>query len=105
MKKCISSIIQQSYENLEIIVVDDGSTDGSGELCDQWGMQDPRVRVIHQQNKGVSATRNVLLANARGEYIAPIDADDWVEPEYLQVLFQQLKKILCSTGSLWDSHW
>lgn len=71
LNRCIQSVLDQTEQNFELLLVDDGSTDGSGELCDQWGMQDPRVRVIHQQNKGVSATRNVLLANARGS-ISPL---------------------------------
>lgn len=103
LNRCIQSVLDQTEQNFELLLVDDGSTDGSGELCDQWGMQDPRVRVIHQQNKGVSATRNVLLANARGEYIAPIDADDWVEPEYLQVLYALCKRWHVSVAAC--NHW
>lgn len=76
---CVSSIVDQPYSDWECILVDDGSSDGSGELCDQWDRKDIRIRVIHQPNRGVSFARNRGIKEAKGEYIYFIDADDWCE--------------------------
>ena len=91
LERCIQSVLRQTEQDFELLLADDGSTDGSGQLCDQWATRDARIRVIHQANKGLSATRNILIAHAKGTYIAPIDADDWVEPTYLHTLYS-----LCS---------
>ena len=77
---CVESIQGQTYSNLEMILVDDGSADGSGQLCDSFAEQDPRIRVIHQKNSGVSAARNAGLDIARGKYIYFVDGDDWIAP-------------------------
>ena len=79
-ENCIDSVTKQNYQNLEIIVVDDGSTDGSGELCDVIGKNDSRITVIHQENQGLSVARNTGLNIAHGEWIAFLDSDDWIEP-------------------------
>lgn len=79
LKECVDSILNQTYHNLEVILVDDGSTDGSGELCDAYATQDPRVRVIHKVNGGVSSSRNVGLEAVHGEYISFVDADDLLD--------------------------
>ena len=86
LEECIDSILAQSYQNLEILLVDDGSPDRCGEICDGYSRRDPRVRVIHQQNAGVSAARNAALNAARGAFIAFADADDWVEPDWIEAL-------------------
>ena len=78
LSKCLDSIIAQTYQNLEIILVDDGSTDGSGLLCDMYSQQDTRIRVIHQPNAGLSAARNAGLEACQGSYIVFIDSDDYV---------------------------
>jgi len=78
LPKCISSILSQSYENLEVILINDGSTDQSGAICGEYAQKDPRIKVIHQENKGISAARNAGLRCASGDYIAFVDGDDWI---------------------------
>lgn len=81
LERCIHSIIEQSYSHLEIILVNDGSTDRSGVICDQFQKCDPRVRVIHQDNGGVSSARNAGIRESTGDYITFVDSDDWLERE------------------------
>ena len=81
LDKCIESVTGQSYKNLEIILVDDGSADGSGSICDKWSHKDGRIVVVHQSNQGVSASRNHGLSLIRGEYLVFVDSDDWVESD------------------------
>lgn len=78
LDRCIRSVIRQSYENLEIILVDDGSTDNSPNLCDEWIKRDERIRVIHKINGGLSDARNAGLEVARGELITFVDSDDYI---------------------------
>ena len=80
LHECVASLRGQSYQRLEILLIDDGSRDASGKLCDDYASIDGRIRVIHQENKGLSAARNVGLREARGAYLAFVDADDYVEP-------------------------
>ncbi len=95
LSKCLDSIIHQTYENLEIILVDDGSTDACPEICDKYAKQDSRIKVIHQENMDVSGARNTGLANVSGEYISFIDPDDYVAKDYIGYLFQLLKDNQC----------
>lgn len=90
VEKCLDSICGQSYTNLEIIVMDDGSTDGSGELCDAYALKDQRVKVIHRDNRGVSTVRNEGLDIAQGEYIGFVDGDDWVDGDMYEFLYELL---------------
>ena len=83
---CIDSILSQSFRDIELILVDDGSRDSSSRICDDYAQKDGRVKVIHKANGGVSAARNDGLDIAKGEYITFIDSDDWVEREYLSTL-------------------
>ena len=89
---CLESLLSQTYQNIEIILVDDGSTDDSLHICQEYAAQNPCVRVLHQENGGVSAARNAGLAYAQGEFVAFIDADDYVKPDYLAVLLEALKQ-------------
>ena len=81
LPKCINSLLQQTYQNLEIILIDDGGTDHSPMLCDQYSQEDERIISIHISNSGVSAARNVGIAHCHGDYLMFLDADDWIEPE------------------------
>lgn len=91
--ECFTSIIKQSYKNWELIIVDDGSQDGSGEYCDEFVKKDNRITVIHQKNAGVSVARNKGIENSKGDYIAFIDSDDWIDEDYLQLFVNRLDKV------------
>lgn len=86
LDKCVESIVNQTYKNLEIILVDDGSPDSCPELCDKWAERDSRVKTIHKKNNGVSSARNSALDIAKGEYIAFVDSDDYVENTFISNL-------------------
>lgn len=90
LNDCLCSIASQTHQDWECILVDDGSKDNSGVICDQWADKDSRFRAIHQQNQGVSAARNNGLKAARGEYVCFIDSDDWVDSEFLQHLLDHM---------------
>lgn len=79
LKKCIESIINQTFRNIEIILVDDGSTDTSAEILADYALRDNRIIVIHQENQGLSAARNAGMRSAKGEYIMFVDSDDWID--------------------------
>lgn len=89
---CLSSIVNQTYKNLEIILVDDGSTDSSGEKCDDWEERDSRIKAIHQKNQGLSGARNTALDICQGEWIVFVDSDDIVDTRYVEVLLTLAKK-------------
>lgn len=78
LERCIKSILQQTYKDFELILVDDGSPDNCGIMCDEFAKKDDRIIVIHQENAGLSAARNAGLAIARGKYILFVDSDDWI---------------------------
>lgn len=88
LEHCVRTVREQSYRHLEIILVDDGSPDCCGSMCDAYARQDERIRVIHQANAGLSAARNAGLAVARGELVAFVDSDDYVSSEYISCLYQ-----------------
>lgn len=87
LPKCLDSVLSQTFENFEVILIDDGSTDGTGKICDDYAAKDSRIKVYHQDNKGISATRNLCLQYATGEYIQFVDSDDWIEPTMLKTMF------------------
>lgn len=90
LKFCVESIIMQTYENLEIILVDDGSQDGSDKICDDYANNDPRIKVVHKTNGGVSDARNWGVKAATGKYIAFVDSDDYIHEDMYSILYQTL---------------
>ena len=91
LAECIESVLKQTYQNIEILLIDDGSPDNSGKICDEYEEKDSRVRVIHKENGGVSSARNVGLEQANGEYITFIDSDDFVSESYIEELYIALE--------------
>ena len=83
LDRCVQSIVDQTYTNLEIILVDDGSPDRCPQMCDEWAKRDSRIRVIHKENGGLSDARNAGMQAASGTYIAFVDSDDWVSERYI----------------------
>ena len=92
LSRCLESIAAQTYSSLEVLVVDDGSTDGSGEICDDFARRDVRFRVFHQENRGLSAARNVALSRFRGEYACFVDGDDFLDPEMIARLHARVRE-------------
>lgn len=92
LNRCVDSVLSQTFRDFELILVDDGSKDNSGVFCDAYAQADARVRVIHQENSGVSAARNAGLDAASGEWISFIDSDDWVDTDYLSYLYDLATK-------------
>ena len=92
LSRCVSSILHQEYTDFELLLIDDGSTDASGALCDEFVSQDGRVTVIHKENSGVSDTRNLALSKAEGIYLQFVDSDDWIEPDMYEVLYYAAEK-------------
>lgn len=102
LSRCLETVVSQTYRNLQIILVDDGSRDSSGRMCDEWAKRDSRILVIHKENGGLSSARNAGLAVADGEFVAFLDSDDWLEPrtyEYLveRIVNHQLDIAACAT--------
>lgn len=111
LKRCVESLLAQTYTDFEVLLVDDGSTDGSAAICDECAANDKRIQVVHQDNQGVSAARNTGLdwarAQATSEYITFVDSDDWVEPNYLDELAKGIatgSDIACVGHARVDSH-
>ncbi len=95
LEKCVRSVINQTYKNLEIILVDDGSDDSSGALCDSLAAQDSRILVIHKENGGLSSSRNAGIEKAAGDYISFADSDDFMEPDMIEYLLSAESDIAC----------
>lgn len=100
LSKCINSIIEQDYRNIEIILVDDGSTDGSSELCDLYERSDQRIRVIHQENSGCIRSRICGLENSKGQYVGFVDSDDWIDMDMYKTLMLVAEKYNCDIVSM-----
>lgn len=92
LRRCLNSILNQTYKNLEIILVDDGSPDNCGKICDEYKTKDSRIKVIHKENGGLSSARNSGLDVATGKYISFIDSDDFVSDKYIEKLYDSLRK-------------
>lgn len=98
LKKCVDSVCQQTFGDLEIILIDDGSPDRCGILCDELAQADNRIKVIHQQNQGVSAARNKGLALAKGDWIAFVDSDDYLKPDAYEALIHEAEDNTCDAA-------
>lgn len=92
LENCLKSILNQTYKNIEIILVDDGSTDESRKICDEYSSKSNNISVIHQENQGASVTRNVGVKHSKGKYVVFIDADDEVDEKYIEYLYYLIKK-------------
>lgn len=92
LRQCIDSIINQTYHNIEILLIDDGSPDRCGEICEEYARTDSRIRFFHTENKGLSAARNLGLQKAKGEYVGFVDSDDWIEPDMYEILLRRLEE-------------
>ena len=103
LHRCVQSILDQTYRDFELILVDDGSPDRCGELCEEYGRLDSRVRVLHQENGGLSAARNAgidwAFANSDSRWLACVDSDDWVHPAFLQTLYDTAEQTLCKISA------
>ena len=86
LPQCLESVLAQTYQNIEVLIIDDGSTDGSGSICDRFAERDSRIRVIHTDNRGLSAARNLGLEKMGGTFVFFIDSDDWIEPNTVETL-------------------
>lgn len=95
LERCVNSILNQTYSNFELILVDDGSPDRCGEICDFYAQKDKRVRVIHKENGGLSDARNAGLKICMGNLIVFVDSDDWVSEQYLEILYDMQQKTSC----------
>ncbi len=107
LSKCVDSILAQDEESLELILVDDGSTDRSGEICDAYAERDCRVRVIHQENAGVSAARNAGIHGANGRYVGFVDSDDWIDPNMFSRLLKAAEEtkadiVMCDATTVYS---
>lgn len=92
LPKCIESILSQTYSSFELLLIDDGSPDRCGQICDEYARRDARIRVFHKENEGVSEARNCGLDNAKGDYVTFADSDDWLESDILETLYDLLNK-------------
>ena len=92
LEKCLNSIINQTYKNIEIILIDDGSPDNCGKICDEYAKKDSRIKVIHQENKGISAARNIGIDKSIGKYLMFVDSDDYIEETMAEHLYTNLKE-------------
>ena len=92
LEKCVNSLINQTYRNLEIILVDDGSTDNSGEICDDFQKKDERIKVIHKENGGHADARNAGIKASKGNYIFFVDNDDYIDSDLIECLYKRAKQ-------------
>ncbi|MDR1876812.1 MAG: glycosyltransferase [Flavobacteriaceae bacterium] len=90
LPKCLDSILAQTFTDFELLLINDGSFDNSGKICDEYAKEDDRIRVFHKENGGVSSARNVGLYNTKGIYSTHVDSDDWIEPNMLQDMYEKI---------------
>jgi glycosyltransferase involved in cell wall biosynthesis len=87
LRKCIDSILDQTFKDFELLLIDDGSTDNSGKICDEYSARDTRIKILHQKNKGLSAARNIGIETSKGRYLSFIDSDDYIAPSMIETLY------------------
>lgn len=107
LDKCIASILAQSFSDFELVLINDGSTDNSGEICNNFAKKDSRIKVIHKENGGASSARNAGMEIAAGDYIAFVDCDDYVETDFLEQLYKIIANTdsdLAVSGCVWEQH-
>ncbi|MBR0136230.1 MAG: glycosyltransferase, partial [Clostridia bacterium] len=109
LDKCVSSIVEQTYTDLEIILVDDGSPDNCPAMCDAWAKKDARIKVIHKENGGLSDARNAGMDAANGEYILFVDSDDWIASETCEIMLARMTStnsdiVSCDAVRVWDGN-
>lgn len=92
LDQCVQSVVDQTYQDLEIILVDDGSPDNCPQMCEDWAKKDARIKVIHQENRGLSDARNTGIREAKGEWLYFLDSDDWIIPECIELMMLQVEK-------------
>lgn len=109
LERCLDSVLAQTYENFQLILVDDGSPDGCGAICDRYAQKDPRIQVVHKENGGVSSARNAGLAQVKGEWIGWVDPDDWIDPDMYSYLMDaaltgQADVVMCGRVEEYGDH-
>lgn len=108
LNRCMESILNQTYHNIEVIIINDGSNDGSGELCDRWGRKDNRIRVFHKSNGGAASARNLGLDMIQGEFVGFVDSDDYIKPDMYANLYACMEDTIditcCGTAILYPSN-
>lgn len=107
LKRCVDSVINQTHKNLDIIIVDDGSSPETAGICDLIAESDSRIRVFHKENEGVSAARNFGLTHVQGSFVGFVDSDDWIEPKMYETLLYRIEKfaadvVYCDARTIWD---
>lgn len=109
LSKSVESVLNQTLKDIELLLIDDGSTDNSGKICDEYALKDKRVKVYHQENSGVSAARNNGIKLAKGEYIAFVDSDDYINPDMLEKMYQKAIEagsdiVMCDAVTVYDNN-
>ncbi len=104
LRRCIESILNQTYKNFELLLIDDGSTDNSLKICEEYALQDERIRVFHKQNGGQGTARNMGIDNAKGDYIGFVDSDDYISPQMYEILLNDIKAYNADISSCRTGH-
>lgn len=104
LKRCIESILNQTYKNIELLLIDDGSTDNSLKICEEYALKDDRIRVFHKENGGQGSARNMGIENAKGEYIGFVDSDDYISPQMYEILLNDIETYDADISSCRTGH-
>ena len=106
--KCVESVLNQTYKDIEIIIIDDGSKEETAQICDEIAKEDKRIRLIHKQNEGVSVARNIGLDMVTGDYVGFIDSDEWIDLDMFESLVCEMEEydadiVMCDATTIWDN--